>query len=159
MKRRITFYGALLATLLFIGCASVEKQDTFTARNSRSEDLTDKQPKPDTKSTLTPSAPTLDKPTQVIGEKSAPMSPVEKKIEPTQPPSKNLPSASNVAKTLIVIKTANIRSEPNTKSKIITTLKKGTAVEYLDKSGKWFKIRLSTGKAGWVFNSLVSEQK
>jgi uncharacterized protein YgiM (DUF1202 family) len=53
----------------------------------------------------------------------------------------------------------SIRSEPNTKSKILITLKKGTKVEYLGKSGNWLNIKLSTGVTGWVFNSLVTEGK
>jgi uncharacterized protein YgiM (DUF1202 family) len=64
-----------------------------------------------------------------------------------------------VGKSLVVIKTASIRAEPNTKSKILITLKKGTKVEYLGKSGNWLNIKLSTGVTGWVFNSLVTEGK
>jgi hypothetical protein len=83
----------------------------------------------------------------------------EKKVEPTQAPIEKSPSESQVSKSLIVIKTASIRAEPNTKSKIITNLKTGTKVEYLGKSGNWFNIKLSTGVTGWVFNNLVKEEK
>ena len=84
---------------------------------------------------------------------------VEEQAKPIQAPSENLPSASHVGKSLVVIKTASIRAEPNTKSKILITLKKGTKVEYLGKSGNWLNIKLSTGVTGWVFNSLVTEGK
>jgi hypothetical protein len=84
---------------------------------------------------------------------------VEEQAKPIQAPSENLPSASQASKSLVVIKPASIRSEPSTKSKIIITLKKGTKVEYVGKSGNWFNIKLSTGVTGWVFNSLVTEQK
>jgi hypothetical protein len=58
---------------------------------------------------------------------------------------------------LILTKAANIRSEPNIKSKVITILKKGSKVEKLDKSGSWFKIKLPSGITGWVFQDLVKE--
>jgi hypothetical protein len=83
----------------------------------------------------------------------------EKKLESKQEPNEILPSESKVSKTLVVIITANIRSESNAKSKIIATLKKGTKVEYLGKSGNWFNVKLSTGVTGWVSNSLVTDEK
>jgi len=58
---------------------------------------------------------------------------------------------------LILLKKANIRSEPNTGSKIITTMNKGEKVEKLDKSGNWFKIKLDSGINGWIFKDLVKE--
>jgi hypothetical protein len=96
-----------------------------------------------------------------ISETKAPqkIEAVEEQAKPIQAPRENAPSASQAAKTLVVIKPANIRSEPNTKSKILATLKKGTKVEYLGKSGNWLNIKLSTGVTGWVFNNLVTEQK
>jgi hypothetical protein len=90
---------------------------------------------------------------------SKPVSAVEEQAKPREAPGENAPAASQAGKSLVVIKTASIRSEPNTKSKIITTLKKGTKVEYVGKSGNWFNIKLSTGVTGWVFNNLVAEQR
>ncbi len=69
----------------------------------------------------------------------------------------NSPSAAPVVKTLVVIKSAKIRSEPNTKSKTLITLKKGTQVDYLGESGKWLNVKLSTGVTGWVSSSFVAE--
>ena len=96
-----------------------------------------------------------------IAETNAPkqVSAVKEQPKPIQAPRENVPAASQAAKTLVVIKTANIRSEPKTKSKILVTLKKGTKVEYLGKSGNWFNVKLSTGVTGWVSNNLVTEQK
>lgn len=71
----------------------------------------------------------------------------------------NSPSSSQVVKTLVVIKTASIKSEPNTKSKTLIKLKKGTQVDYLGESGKWLNIKLPSGVTGWISNSLVKEQK
>ena len=73
--------------------------------------------------------------------------------------SENLSSPSQAATTLVVIKTASIRSEPKTKSKILIKLKQGTKVEYLGESGNWLNIKLSTGRTGWILKSLVTEQK
>lgn len=73
--------------------------------------------------------------------------------------SKSSHSPSQAAKTLVLIKTANIKSEPNSKSKTLLKLKPGTKVEYLSESGNWLHIKLSTGSTGWVPNSLVKEQK
>jgi len=84
---------------------------------------------------------------------------VKEQAKPSQAPSEKLPAASQAVKTLVVIKSANIRSEPNTKSKILTTLKNGTGVEYVGKSGDWLTIKLSTGVIGWVRNDLVAERK
>ena len=94
-------------------------------------------------------------------ESNASKSPAAAKVEakPKQIASEDIPSTSQAPKTLVVIKTASVRSEPSTKGKILSTLKKGTKVESLGRSGSWFKIRLSTGATGWVFNSLVTEQK
>ena len=96
-----------------------------------------------------------------IAETDAPkkIEAVEEKAKPVQVPPETAPAASQAAKTFVVIKPANVRSEPKTKSKILTTLKKGTKVEYLGKSGNWLNIKLSTGVTGWVSNSLVKEQK
>lgn len=68
-------------------------------------------------------------------------------------------SSSKVAKTLVVIQAANLKSEPNNKSKTIIKLKKGTKIEFLGESENWVNIKLSTGVTGWVSNSQVKEQK
>jgi hypothetical protein len=96
-----------------------------------------------------------------IAESSASkqMSEVKEQTKPIQASSENLPSAAQAVKTLEIVKTASIRSGPNTKSKILATLKKGTKVEYLGKSGNWFNVKLSTGVTGWVFENLVTEKK
>jgi hypothetical protein len=84
---------------------------------------------------------------------------IKEQAKPIQASSENLPSAAQVVKTLVIVKTASIRSGPTTKSKILATLKKGTIVEYLGESGDWFNVKLSTGVTGWVFKSLVTEKK
>jgi hypothetical protein len=84
---------------------------------------------------------------------------VKEQAKPTQVPTEKLSPPSEAAQTFLVIKEASLRSAPNTKSKILSTLKKGTKIEYLGKSGTWLNVKLSTGVTGWVSNSLVTEQK
>ncbi len=96
-----------------------------------------------------------------IAETTAPkkIEAVEEQPKPVQAPRENVPAVAPTAKTFVVVKTANVRSEPKTKSKILATLKKGAKIEYLGKSGNWLNVRLSSGVTGWVSNSLVKEQK
>jgi hypothetical protein len=58
---------------------------------------------------------------------------------------------------LILLKRSNIRTEPTTKSKVITTLRKGAIVVKIDESGDWFNVRLPSGETGWIFKTLVKE--
>jgi hypothetical protein len=58
---------------------------------------------------------------------------------------------------LILLKKSNIRTEPSTKSKAITTLRKGEKVVKIDESGDWFNVRLPSGETGWIFKPLVKE--
>jgi hypothetical protein len=60
---------------------------------------------------------------------------------------------------LILIKNSNIRSDPSTKSRIVTTLPRGEEVIKIDESDGWFNVRLPSGETGWVFKRLVKEIK
>ena len=109
--------------------------------------------------TITKSVPVVEE--KKIAETDPPrqVSAVKEEPKPIQAPTASVPAASPAAKTFVVIKTANIRAEPKTKSRLLATLKKGTKVEYVGKSGNWLNVKLSTGVTGWVFNDLVTEQK
>ncbi|MHB8771739.1 MAG: SH3 domain-containing protein [Syntrophales bacterium] len=109
------------------------------------------------KSATAVSAPAEERMTEVSSPKQA--GEVKEQAKPIQPPREVSPPAAPAAKILLITKPASVRSAPTTKSKILTTLKKGATVEYLGKSGNWFNVKLSTGVVGWVFNSLVREQK
>lgn len=69
------------------------------------------------------------------------------------------PSAPPAAVYVITLKNSNVRAEPDLKSKIITTLKKGTKVEKIGQSGDWVHVKLPTGKTGWIFHELVREEE
>ena len=56
----------------------------------------------------------------------------------------------------ILVAVANIRSEPNMKSKIISKLKKGDRVVILSISDDWLNVKLSSGLTGWVFKILTN---
>ena len=58
---------------------------------------------------------------------------------------------------LILLKNSNIRSEPSTKSKIVTTLRRGEKVAKIDESAGWFNVRLPSGETGWVSKRLAKE--
>jgi len=82
-------------------------------------------------------------------------------IPPSPPPTtpKLKPTSSETSDViyLITIKNSNIRAAPNTKSQILTTMKKGTKLEKIDESREWFKVKLPSGQIGHVYKPLVIE--
>ena len=65
---------------------------------------------------------------------------------------------SLVNKTPTVItksETANIRSGPGTKNKIVLYADKGTPFKVLNKKGKWLHIQHAHGEKGWIHKTLV----
>lgn len=57
----------------------------------------------------------------------------------------------------INVSSANIRTEPTTSSKILTTLVKNNSVEILEDVGEWYKIKLNDS-IGYISKPLVSDQ-
>jgi len=51
--------------------------------------------------------------------------------------------------------TANIRSGPGTKNKILFSVDKGIPFKILKKKGKWIHIQHADGDKGWIHKSLV----
>jgi len=51
--------------------------------------------------------------------------------------------------------TANIRSGPGTKNKILFSVDKGIPFKILKKKGKWIRIQHADGDKGWIHKSLV----
>jgi len=49
----------------------------------------------------------------------------------------------------------NLREKPDNKSKILTTLKKGTSVVGYSYIGEWVRIKSEDGISGWIFQTLV----
>ena len=146
MKSRIGLYCALLAAiLLFVGCASVEKKDAVPAESSRSEDLTAKEPRPDSQSALPPSSTVTN--TQSVLSPSV--------TKPIPAPETQKPEKPTVTYLITTKNGCNVRSEANGKSKVITNLKRGQKLQKLDQFEDWYNIMLPSGKKGWIHKDLV----
>lgn len=94
------------------------------------------------------------------GQPAKPLTPVTGSAPPGAVRTEPVPTTAGdkpAETNLILLKNSNIRTEPNTKSKIIATLRKGEKVVKIDESGKWFNVRLPTGETGWVLKTLVKE--
>lgn len=55
---------------------------------------------------------------------------------------------------LIKVKTANLRAQPNTQSKVVTKLQQYDIVKTLDKRNGWAKVKTASGKQGWMSQKL-----
>jgi uncharacterized protein YgiM (DUF1202 family) len=56
---------------------------------------------------------------------------------------------------LQVLRVCNLREKPDNKSKILTTLKKGTSVVGYSYIGEWVRVKSEDGISGWIFQTLV----
>jgi hypothetical protein len=56
---------------------------------------------------------------------------------------------------LQVLKTSNLRKNPDLESKVITTLEKGTPLIGYSYKGQWVRVTSEDGNNGWVFQTLV----
>ncbi|RDY71942.1 hypothetical protein DXT76_04370 [Halobacillus trueperi] len=51
----------------------------------------------------------------------------------------------------------NVRSEYSTRGRILTKIRKGETYAYIAKKDRWYQIKYSSGKTGWVAGWLVNE--
>lgn len=58
-------------------------------------------------------------------------------------------SATTTARSL------KVRTSAGTQNPVVTSIKKNTKVTVLDSTKKWYKVQLSNGKIGWVFNKYI----
>ena len=105
----------------------------------------------------TPPPPVAPPPPPPVKEAQPPVAPPPPSPEPKKEEVKPAPAPAPIAVYVITLKNANVRSEPDLKSKIITTLKKGTKVEKIGQTGDWVHVKLSSEKTGWIFHELVKE--
>jgi hypothetical protein len=76
-----------------------------------------------------------------------------------------LPTMTATSQSTIAImyasENANVRNQPSRDQSIISLLQQGTATEVIgeDDSGKWWHVRLSDGRLGWVAKFLLSINK
>ena len=52
----------------------------------------------------------------------------------------------------------NMRTEPDMNSNSVTRLDEGTPVEVIETRGRWYHVRLSSGKTGWVFSDYIQNR-
>jgi hypothetical protein len=50
----------------------------------------------------------------------------------------------------------NVRAAPDTESPVVTQVKKGQALEYLERDGDWIWIETRDGTRGWIYRMLVT---
>ncbi|MCR8744913.1 SH3 domain-containing protein [Romboutsia lituseburensis] len=68
-----------------------------------------------------------------------------------------IPETPSIGKKgIITTSSLNIRSGPSTSYSIITKASKGEAVDVLESSNGWYKIKLSNGKIGWGSSLYIS---
>ncbi|WP_148630457.1 SH3 domain-containing protein [Bacillus sp. E214] len=66
---------------------------------------------------------------------------------------------ANLGTYYVTATSLNVRATASTKAKVITTVKKNTALTLQQKSGSWGKVKTSNGKVGWVSLSYLSTKK
>ncbi len=124
------------------------------AKNAKFPEPEKVEEKSSTQSALPPPAPSpIPAPAAQATETRAAVLPpaAESKVE-TKPVRTEKPSVTY----LITIKSGcTVRSEPNGKSKVITTLKKGQKLNKLNQLENWYNIILPSGEKGWIHKDLV----
>lgn len=77
------------------------------------------------------------------------------------PPAENKEEEKTSSQGKIKVGTAvlNVRSQNSIKGHIINQVRKGEVYDYIAKKGRWYEIKLSQSKSGWVAGWLVDEVK
>jgi len=118
------------------------------------------QPAPPAPKLVAPPAPKPELPPPPPAPKEEPPppppAPAEKKEEP-KPEVAPTPPPAPVEVYVVTLKNTNVRQEPTTKSKVISTLKKGTKIEKMGQTGNWVNVKLPSGEMGWIFHELVKD--
>jgi outer membrane biosynthesis protein TonB len=90
-------------------------------------------------------------PPPAVAQQPAPAPP------PAPAPAPQEAQKSEAPQTLTIsVGRANMREKPDTKSKIVQVLTKGTKVTVVSKGDQWFRVKLTDGTEGWVAESVVS---
>lgn len=93
--------------------------------------------------------------------------PAEKPVEETKPAevaevkepvkeAKTETTPTTLKRGYINVDSVNVRQEPNTTAKVVTTLIKGTGVEITGESGEWYKINFQDKISGYIRKDLIS---
>jgi len=57
---------------------------------------------------------------------------------------------------IVKVGKANLREKPDSKSRILQVLSKGTKLAVIGKGNEWYRVRLESGAEGWVAESVVA---
>ncbi len=57
---------------------------------------------------------------------------------------------------IISVGQANLREKPDARSRILQVLSKGTKLVVISKGNQWYRVRLDSGREGWVAESVVT---
>jgi SH3-like domain-containing protein len=68
-------------------------------------------------------------------------------------------SAAHADMVRITVSLANVRVEPGSHHKIITSVKKGELLPVVDSGEKWWQVRLPDGRTGWIYKNAVHLEK
>ncbi|MDH4265552.1 MAG: SH3 domain-containing protein [Deltaproteobacteria bacterium] len=104
-----------------------------------------------------PPTPSAAPAVSVPKEAQPPVTSAAPPVEPKKEEAKPSPPPAPTEIYVITLKNSNVRAEPDLKSKVITTLKKGTKVEKIGQSGNWANVKLPSGETGYIFHELVKE--
>ncbi|CDQ18103.1 N-acetylmuramoyl-L-alanine amidase [Halobacillus karajensis] len=83
------------------------------------------------------------------------LSPQHPKNEPHK--KKESSSSSVNGKVKVGTDVLNVRSQNSTKGRLLTQVQKGQVYEYIAKKDRWYEIKYTSGKTGWVAGWLVNE--
>lgn len=142
--------------LVFTHVDARKAEDLLRERETRISELADKKGCPPFKVKTVAATDVKDKKEEAV-QKDSPK-PETKEVKVEQVPA-TVSAAKLVMLKIKVGRTANMRSTPSVKSKLIINLKGGTEVEKLDEKDVWFKVRYIDGdgnqKDGWIRNNLI----
>ena len=85
----------------------------------------------------------------------APADPPAAQTQPMRQQSTNLPDASDTMS--VRVASANIRSAPNLRARVVVTAHKGTKVKVLSHSGKWVQVE-TDGRNGWINSKMLGSE-
>jgi uncharacterized protein YgiM (DUF1202 family) len=75
---------------------------------------------------------------------------------PAPQETKPQPDADGPKHLMISVGRANLRENPDVKSRILNVLTKGTKLDVVSKGDQWYRVKTSNGTEGWVAESVVT---
>lgn len=77
------------------------------------------------------------------------------KVNTASPPASAGVSTGTTQTAVVTGTTLNVRSGPGTSNGVVAQVKKGDRLDVITKSGDWLKVKVPSGKTGWVAGWLV----